>query len=247
MANIQIEQNVSLFKFLVKKVILFNLSVGLVLVVAFSCKRLANDKTINEGMIEYNIFYLDDEPPQFDTNIRPDRMIVRFKDNYTINRIEALSGAFSLAFIQDLDTKTATTLVKIFNKKLYYQEAIIENGLHFAYEAMPKLTIQKVSGTEKFLGFTCKKAIASFNDSTFRSFEIWYTDDIKVTMPNHNTPFEEIDGIMLKFSVILFSQKMDITAISVKPIKLAKDEFNVSLEYEEVNHETMMELIYLFQ
>jgi hypothetical protein len=205
------------------------------------------DQMLREGIIEYSVTYLDEDSSKYDPNIRPDRMVVRFKDNNTVNRIEALSGAFSFAFIQDLDSKTSTTLVKILNKKLFYQEPLQENRYHFAYQAMPSMTIEKVDEKENFLGFNCKKALATFNDSTSYSFEILYTDDIVVNMPNHNTPFEAIDGIMLKFSVIMFNQKMDIAATTVKPARLAKDEFIIPLEYEEVNYETMMELIYLFQ
>jgi len=212
-----------------------------------SCKRFKKDLILSEGIIEYSITYLDEDSSKYDPNIRPDRMVVRFKNNNTVNRIEALSGAFSFAFIQDIDSKTSTTLVKILNKKLFYREPLQENRYHFAYKAMPDMIIEKVDETESFLGFSCKKALATFNDSTSYSFEIWYTDDIVVNMPNHNTPFEAIDGIMLKFSVIMFNQKMNIAATSVKSAKLAKDEFNIPLEYEEVNYETMMELIYLFQ
>jgi hypothetical protein len=174
-------------------------------------------------------------------------MVVRFKDYNTINRIEALSGAFTFAFIQDLSSNTSTTLVKIFNKKLYYQEAIDENQFHFAYNSMPNLTFKKVDETQVFLGLNCMKAIATYSDSSSHSFEILYTKDIKINSPNYNTPFEEIDGIMLKFSVVLFNQMMQITATSVKQAKLPKDEFKIPVDFEMVNKETMQEVIYLFQ
>jgi len=71
-----------------------------------SCKRFKKDLILSEGIIEYSITYLDEDSSKYDPNIRPDRMVVRFKNNNTVNRIEALSGAFSFAFIQDIDSKT---------------------------------------------------------------------------------------------------------------------------------------------
>ncbi|HNS30018.1 MAG TPA: hypothetical protein PKL52_05755 [Tenuifilaceae bacterium] len=213
----------------------------------FSCTRIDKNKELTEGIIEYKVFYLNTDSVRFDPDIRPDCMVVKFKENNTVNRVEALSGAFSFAFIQDLDSKTSVTLVKIFNKKLFYKEPLVVNSCHFAYKSMPSITIEYSDETEEFLGFQCKKALATFNDSIASSFEIWYTDEIKVNNPNHNTPFEAIDGIMLKFSVIMFNHRMNIVATAVKPATLPKDEFVIPFDYEEVDYDTMMELIYLFQ
>jgi hypothetical protein len=174
-------------------------------------------------------------------------MVVKFRDNNTVNKIEGLSGAFSFAFIQDVAAHKTYTLIKLFNKKLVYEELIREGSYPFAYEDMPKFTIQHTDDTEEFLGVNCKKAIATFTDTLWYPFEILYTQDLSIENPNFNTPFEEIDGVMLKFSVIFFNQKMKIVANRIKAAKISEDEFKVPQYYEKIDQETVKDVITLLQ
>ncbi len=228
------------------KLFLFLPVLSMVLV---GCKGGLKSRDFSEGIIEYNVTYIGNENDtlKVDSNTRPDRMVVRFKNNNTLNRIEAFSGAFSFSFIQDIDSESNITLMKILNKKIYYKEPIQPGRYHFAYDAMPKLTFQETEQTEEYLGLTCHRVFASAADSSNLNFEILYTKDIHIQKPNYNSPFEEIDGIMLKFSVILFNQKMSIVASSIKPAKLSKDEFCIPNDYEQVDEATMREVVYLFQ
>lgn len=210
------------------------------------CKNLIL-KDLSEGYIEYSIEYDQDEPVSYGNKLRPSLMVVKFRDNNTVNKIESLSGAFSFAFIQDVEAHKTYTLIKLFNKKLVYEELIREGSYPFAYEEMPKFTIQHTDDTEEFLGVNCKKAIATFTDTLWYPFEILYTQDLSIENPNFNTPFEEIDGVMLKFSVIFFNQKMKIVANRIKAAKISEDEFKVPAYYENIDQETVKDVITLLQ
>lgn len=211
------------------------------------CIDKTPSKNFTEGYIEYSIEYEDDQPSKYGNNLRPTKMVVKFKNNNTINKIEGLSGAFSFAFIQNLETQTNYTLVKLLNKKLFYQEPIVDGSYPFAYHEMPSLTFNFTNEETEILGFDCRKVIATYNDSLQKSFEILFTNEISVNVPNFNSPFDTIEGVMLKFSAIIFNQKMKITASNVRSSKISDDDFTIPSDYEEIDHETLKDIIALLQ
>ena len=220
---------------------------SIALLLLAGCIDKTPSKNFTEGFIEYNIEYDDDQPSKYGNNLRPNKMVVKFKNNNTINKIEGLSGAFSFAFIQNLETQTNYTLVKLLNKKLFYQEPIAANSYPFAYHEMPSLTFNFTNEENEILGFNCRKVIATYNDSIHTSFEIFFTNDIKVNTPNYNSPFDTIEGVMLKFSAIIFNQKMRIAASSIRSTKISDDDFAIPSDYEEIDEETLRDIIALLQ
>jgi hypothetical protein len=214
--------------------------------ILIGCKN-TDLKNLNEGYIEYSIEYNQDEPTSYANKLKPSLMVVKFRENNTVNQIEGLSGAVSFAFIQDIEAQKTYTLIKLFSKELVYEEVIRADSYPFAYLDMPKFTIQHIDETEEFLGVNCKKAHITFIDTLLHPFEILYTQDLSIENPNFNTPFEEIDGVMLKFSVILFNQKMKIVATRIKGAKISADEFKVPAYYEKIDQETVKDVITLLQ
>jgi len=219
----------------------------LLLFVLNSCDSARKPKNFKEGVIEYQISYLDSLPPKYDPSLRPDKMIIKYKENCTMNRIEGLSGRVSFTFIQNYSNQTITSLIKLMNKKLYYQESINPGQYPAAYSEMPRIQVEELNETEQFMGYTCFKALATFQDSSASSFEVLYTKEICIENPNQNTPFESIDGVMLKFGAKLFEQNMRISAVSIKPGKVSKDDFLIPQDYESVTKETIYDVIYLMK
>ena len=227
-----------------KVVLLVSLLLSLTLL---SCNYLSNNKSYNEGVIDYTITYDDSIAPNYAPSLRPQKMVVKYKDKNMLNRIEAFSGAVFFTFIQNYEEQQNITLIKLLNKKLYYQEPMELGEYPSAYSEMPKLTFEYLNDTEKFLGYECNKVIATFADSTNQKFEILYTKEIAVENPNKNTPFEPIDGVMLKFRVKLYELDMNIEAISVTNGKVSMEDFVIPAEYELVNKETIYDVIYLLK
>jgi hypothetical protein len=225
----------------------FAILLVLTLVTPLGCSRVA-DKDFSEGFIEYCIEFEDTVAVSaFNANMRPNRMVIKFKDNNTINKVEGLSGAFSFAFIQNKKDNKAYTLIKLLNKKLFYQEAIKSNSYPFAYRKMPEFIITKTTDYIEYLGYNCCVAKAIFTDSTKAPFDIYYTNEISIPNPNSNTPFHQIEGVMLKFSTVLFDQRMDVWATTIKSSKISSDEFIITPDYEEIGDDVLNELIELIK
>ncbi len=212
-----------------------------------SCNFFSKSSYSNQGVIDYAITYNDSVEPNYDPSLRPQKMVVKYKDRNMLNRIEAFSGAVFFTFIQNYEKMENVTLIKLLDKKLYFKEPMEVGGYPAAYSEMPELTFELLNETEKFLGYKCSKAIATFSDSTKQQFEILYTNELAVDNPNKNTPFEPINGVMLKFKVKLYELDMNIEAVSVKKGKVSEEDFVIPTDYELVNKETIYDVIYLLK
>lgn len=223
------------------------LYLSLLLLVVSGCNDFRTKKNFNEGTIEYAIQFEGNDQSKVNTKLLPNKVTVKFRDNNTSNKIEGLSGTVNLSYIRNIKDQDCIILVNIWNKKLYFQDSLSKVDLPNAYAGMPDISIKKTDEIVHFKGYTCKKAIAHYNDSTDNSFEILYTNDINITNPNINTPFDSIDGVMLKFSMKFHKHLICISAISIKPENISMDEFSVPSDYEKVPKRTIEDLISLMQ
>lgn len=204
-------------------------------------------KHFSEGTITYTIVYDDALPFKYDSSIRPSEMEVKFKSNNTINRIEGLSGGFSFAIVQNHEENKVHTLINFMGKKLCYTESVVQGSYPLAFYAMPYLTITKTDERVEFMGFNCLKAIAGYEDSIRHEFEILYTDELAINKPNRNSPFAEIEGIMLKFNMIFMGQNIQLVANSISSQKVNDDEFDLESGYEKVDKDVVEDFFQLIQ
>lgn len=170
-----------------------------------------------------------------------------FNGENSLNKIEGLSGAVTISFIKNSENKTRLVLIKLLNKKLYYQESFDSIDSPNAFAGMPGITLNSNHETIEYKGYKCTKISAFFNDSANNPFDIIYTNEIKVNSPNANTPFEKIDGVMLKFKVKLYNHPMTMFATKIRATNVSMDEFITPSDYEKVNRKTIEDVISLLQ
>lgn len=213
----------------------------------FGCKGGHTNKTFNEGTIEYNIQFEGADQSKINTNMLPTKLTVKFRDNNTSNKIEGLSGSVNLTYIKNVDDNNFIVLVNLWSKKLFYQDSLLNANLPNTYPGMPAIRIDKTNEMVMFNGFSCKKAIAHYQDSSNYTFEILYTNEINIDNPNANTPFDQIDGVMLKFSIKFNKYMMNISSASIKSEDISMDEFSLPSGYEKVSKRTIEDLVSLMQ
>ncbi|MFW5887128.1 MAG: hypothetical protein ACOCUL_05160, partial [Bacteroidota bacterium] len=89
--------------------------------------------------------------------------------------------------------------------------------------------------------FLCKKAIAKLPDGS--SFEVYFTEEIGLKNPNALTPFEPIDGVLMKFQMKLNSVRMDINAKKFYEKKVPVEEFEIPPGFKRISKEKMEEVV----
>jgi len=210
-----------------------------------SCDKLKQKDRIKEGFIEYSIEYLNDTLDSFMIGLLPKKMVIKFKDNNTLNKIEGFSGIVSFTHIQNYREKKNITLVKVLNKKYKYIEKINESSIFF--EELPGIKIEPQEEVKEICGFKAQKAKVSVPDTNINPFYIYYTKDISINNVNSQTPYKSIDGVLMEFQVKFYDLNMKLTATKVQETEISSEHFDVPEGYQAINRKTMVEIIELLK
>lgn len=208
----------------------------------YSCKNSFFSGKVEEGSIEYEIVYLDDSKSNPLISLLPTSMTLKFKNNNFITKIEGWMGIFSMAGIYNVKNKTNSALLKIMNEKYHYETNL--DGPSFGFDPMPAFKIEQTTETKLIANYKCKKAIIKFEDnSVWKDFEIYYTDEIGLENPNKNNPFSEVKGVILDYRMSFQKIKMSLIATKVEASEVADEEFDIPVGYNKVPKEKMEEVI----
>lgn len=218
-----------------------------VLLLNQSCDFNGGKGLSEEGVVEYAITYPDSSSKRFDSNMRPEKLVVKFKNKKTLTSIQGLSGAVSLSFIHKSDESSTIILVKLFNKKLYYTENYKKGEMPLVYLQMPKLIIKPTNDIVKVQNYECSRYIGSFEDDSLNKFDILFTNQLGVTNPNEKTPYAAIDGLLMVFTLKMYGQTMSLNATSISKGKVHNSDFEIPKDYERVSKETINDVFELMQ
>ncbi len=217
------------------------------LILNLSCDFNGEKGLNEEGVIEYAITYPDSSSMQFDSNMRPEKLVVKFKNKKTLTSIQALSGAVSLSFIHKSDESSTIILVKLFNKKLYYTENYNSGEMPLVYSQMPNVIIKPTNDIVEIQNYKCSRYIGSFEDDSLSKFDILFTNQIGVANPNEKTPYAAIDGLLMAFTIKMYGQTMSLNATSISKGKVHNSDFEIPKGYEMVSKETINDIFELMQ
>jgi len=197
-------------------------------------------RPLNQGIIQYEIKYLDSEKENPLITLLPETMSLSFKDNNTIIKIEGYLGLFSFAYITNAKKDKNSTLLKIIDKKYLYQ---ISNGYpSYGYdELMLDYTVKHCTEVKDILGYRCKKATFEFKNPKISPIDVFYTNEIAIEKPNRNNPFKELDGVLLEFQVRLNNINMRFKAIKIWEAEISDDLFEVPDGFEKISKEMMQD------
>lgn len=206
-----------------------------------NCQEPAKN-TNNQGVITYAINYPEEITNQSFASFLPEKMISIFKDNhYKVN----LSGEFNfynLEYISRSQGDTCYTLFKIFDRKLFYPQS--EEGTLFLFQDNDQPHIEFFGDSLKTIaGINCSKAIASFNNGNVSKVELYYTEELGFGHTNANTPFNEVPGTLMQFSIMFQGLKLSMVAESVNYKKIDSDEFLVPKNYKRTTRNEIKDIV----
>lgn len=206
--------------------------------VVLSCKNKDVTK-ISEGIIEYDITYFSDSAYKIPEQFLPKTMIFQFNQNYASYKID-LMGMFCITNITNLSKRTHTSVIKLFNNKYKYAGSKNENPVFF--KPGTSFLIKETDDTLAMAGLPCRKTIIT-DLKCRRKFDVVYTDKFRIETPNINTPYSEIDGILMKFEIDLGTMRMTLKAKKVTPGPVKNSEFKVADDYMNISQTKMREII----
>lgn len=215
------------------------------LILTFSCQdKSRQEDKIKQGRIEYKVRYLENKMKKnIPTNLLPDKMTLKFRDNRSVRHIKGFMGLFDLTIITDHNKKTSISLLKVIGKKYYHQSTDEMNT--FCFQSIPGMEVNKGKsrGNEKIAGIPCKKGEVTFNDTGNEDFPFYYTHKIDLEEPNFGNPYHKVDGILMKFRVQFHKLRMELIADKVESCEIAMDEFKKPEGFKRVTKQDMNEIL----
>lgn len=191
-----------------------------------------------QGLIEYNLKYLEDENKNPIISLLPETMTFQFKDNNLSQSVEGWMGIFKMGGIYNINDKTTTAFLKVLADKYIYQ-----GESAFGYNEYPGMKIEYVDEVKEIAGFKCKRANIEIPGGEIENFSIFYTEDIKLDNANLFNPFKEVPGVLLEFQYEMFDITTCLTATKVEKIEVNDEIFEVPAGYKRVSKEEMEEVI----
>jgi len=220
---------------------IFLLLVLLTTEIGCSDLNLFGKKKIKEGVILYNITYLEESKDNPLIALLPTSMNMLFKSNNSVVKIEGFMGLFSFYYITLNHECFNSTVLRIFDKTYEYK---IDCGKPaFGYQNMGELSITKLEETVNIAGLDCKRAKITIKGEKTLEFFVAYTDIIDIDKPNQNNPFIGIDGVLMEFQVNLNGIGMKFTAQSVTESPVSDEEFKLPQNCNAVDFKKMEELM----
>ena len=172
-------------------------------------------KGISEGEIYYDISY-----PCLEKNhesmlfLLPKKMIMSFKDNHYKNDFIFPTESSSLGIINNCESKSVNLIFGLGNNKKY--TTLDSNSIFYLLDDLPNYIIQSSEEDSfNYLGLSCQKIkLKSLtNDSVY---EIITSKDINISNVNWCTPFNEIEDVLLEYSVLQYGMEMHLKATKIK-------------------------------
>ncbi len=192
----------------------------------------------DQGIIEYDLKYLEDENKNPIISLLPTTMTFQFKDENLSQSVEGWMGIFKMGGIYNAEDQTTTAFLKIMADKYIYQ-----GNSAFGYNEYPDMQIEYVDETKEIAGIKCKKANITIPGGEIEQFSVYYTDKIKLEKANLFNPFKEIPGVLLEFQYEMFDITTSLTATKIEQVEVDDAIFEVPSGYKKVSKEEMEEVI----
>ncbi|HEU4716366.1 MAG TPA: hypothetical protein VFU15_00955 [Bacteroidia bacterium] len=187
-------------------------------------------KDIKEGVIEFKAEAVG--PKEHASMTVPDKMTVKFKDNYSAAELEAGFGFARMKFISDPVKKQFYSQVVFVDKK---QSVMDMDEIRKTNYYFPDYDVIYGNGTREIAGYKCKNATLKFKDGS-DPIEVWYTKDIAIKDPNWSNAYYKVDGVLMDYRLKKFGLELHFTATSVTDAKIDQSYFCVPPDFGKVRN-----------
>jgi hypothetical protein len=185
---------------------------------------------LQEGKIIYDVTYDNGEVNPMVKAMRPSEVITYFSNNKTCTVIIMGLNMVEARLISDAAKLQYTTLISAMGKKVAM--VMDKEQVEKQFLDRVELKVRHTSETKEIAGVQCKQAIIT--DSTDHTYPVYYTSEIALDKPNWCTPFRDIDGLLLEYSIRFGDMVMNLKAREIVNTTNEKSLFEIPKDYEIV-------------
>lgn len=200
-----------------------------VAIAPYGCKRGEFDG-LKEGKVVYDVTFEGEEINPMVKAMLPSEVVTYFGDNKTCMVISMGMNMMETKLVSDASSYKYTTMVAAMGKKI----AMILDKAQVDKNYLDRVDLKVVHTNEvkEIAGMQCKKATVT--DSTDHTYDVYYTEDLAISNPNWSSPFRDIDGLLMEYSIQVGGMKMNLKAKEIVNIEQDPEIFKVPNDYEIV-------------
>lgn len=174
----------------------------------YGCSR-SPFSNIDEGKIVYAVELDESENinPMMKAMI-PSEATCYFGNSRTCFVMAGPMGVFESRTISDASVYKLTTLISAMGKKMAM--VLDKNQVEQNFADRVDLKMEYTGNSKQIAGVECKEVLVT--DSIGNTYPVYFTEDLNVEKPNWNTPFREIEGMLMEYSVQFGNIRMKLTA-----------------------------------
>ncbi|MEE4214551.1 MAG: hypothetical protein V2I34_05760 [Bacteroidales bacterium] len=202
------------------------------------CKE-TNLRSFEEGEIHYKIIFHDRNAILPD-ELMPNSMIVKFKDDKTLMEISSPVGNNGVFIITEPEKNQSKTFLKVLGMSYYYEGTAGE--IPPGIDPMKGMSVEFTGKVSSILDLKCNKAIIRIPEKDF-TYDIWYTEELKITRPNDSTPFKEIDGVLMNFFFLMGDIMVEFQAEGIYERPIPDKVFDRGDDFRRIDRSSMDRLI----
>ncbi len=183
-----------------------------------------------EGIIYYSISYPNSNLPEEKLAIMPKSATLYVKGTSTRN--ETMTPMGNVVVVNNIDKKFSATLLNMMGKKMAIKKSMDEISKEISNQTKPGIKL--TDETREIAGYKCKKAILTVSaNGSQTNYEIWYSDELGGKETNFGNPiYQDIEGMLMEFSLRERSVSMKYTVTKVESKTLADTYFEIPADYQ---------------
>ncbi|MBL7914103.1 MAG: hypothetical protein JNL49_03585 [Bacteroidia bacterium] len=163
---------------------------------------------LEEGKIVYEVTFESADINPIMKALLPGEVTTYFSGGKTCTIISMGMNMMETRLISDAMSFKYTTLVSAMGKKMAL--VLDKNQVAQNYSDRVELKVVHTGETKEIAGIKCKQAMVT--DSTNNTYPVYYTEDFDVQSPNWSSPFRDIDGMLMEYSIRFGDMVMNLKA-----------------------------------
>jgi hypothetical protein len=193
---------------------------------------------LDKGVIVYDVDF-ENVDDGFSGAMMPSEIKTYVLNGMTATLISAGMGLVETKVISNPIDKEYQTLVSAMGQKI----ALVMNEQQVIGNFQDRVALELTyTGIEKKIaGVNCKEVVV--RDSTDNVYSVFYCDAFSIDNPNWGTPFHEINGVLMEYSMKFGDAVMNLKANRILEDSIKSDFFEVPDDYEIITDPSQLEFI----
>jgi hypothetical protein len=197
------------------------------LIAPYGCHKSPFDG-LQEGKVVYDVTIEGEGMNPMMKAMMPSEVTTYFNNNKTCTVISMGMNMMETRLISDAVNFKYTTLISAMGKKIAMvldKKQVAEN-----YTDRVDLKVVQTGEEKEIAGVKCHQAMIT--DSTDHTYPVYYTQDLALSNPNWSSPFRDIDGLLMEYSISFGGMIMKLKAKEIVNTQVDASLYEIPEGYE---------------